>query len=60
MWIFCLADDLHEMPSRDFFEKKKKKKKNIKKKFRMLSAKILLSTLRVNTTRVLTKKWKIK
>ena len=40
MWIVCLADDSHEMPSFIFSEK-------IIYFFRMLSAAILLSTLMV-------------
>ena len=42
MWIVSLAVDSHEMPSLIFSEKKKKKND---KKFRLLSAIILLSAL---------------
>ena len=39
MWIVCLADDSHEIPSIIFSEKYKKEK---------LSAAAVISTLRVN------------
>ena len=54
MWIICLADDSHEMPSFIFSGKKYKKKK-----IKMLSAAIVTSALMVKESNGNYYSWKL-
>ena len=49
MWLTCLADDSHKMSRLIFYEKKKKKEKQY---FKLLSAAVLIGTLRVKLNKV--------